>query len=57
LGGSVIVLVTEDDSLRVHIANIGIAEKVELTRVSLPAIDRQVLVSFNLLSILVMGRR
>jgi hypothetical protein len=48
------VLITEYSSLRVHIAKIGIAEKVELTRVNLPAIDTQVLVAFDLLSILVM---
>jgi hypothetical protein len=39
------------------IAKIGIAEKVELTRVSLPAIDNQVPVAFSLLSILEMRGR
>jgi hypothetical protein len=47
----------EDDNLRVHIAKICIAEKVDLTRVGLLAIENQVLLAFNLLSILVMRGR
>jgi hypothetical protein len=35
---------SKDEGLRVHIAKIGITEKVELTRVSLPAIHSQILV-------------
>jgi hypothetical protein len=41
-------------SFKVHIAKMGIAEKVELTRVSLPAIDNHELMALILLSNLVM---
>jgi hypothetical protein len=43
--------------LKVQIAKLGIAEKVELTRVSLPAKDNQELMALTLLSTLVMRGR
>jgi hypothetical protein len=43
--------------LRVHIAKMGITKKVELTIVSLPAIDNQELMALSLLSTLVMRGR
>jgi hypothetical protein len=51
------VLIAATDNLRVHVAKIGIAEKVEFIRVSLPAKESQRLVEFSLLSILLMRGR
>jgi hypothetical protein len=48
---------TVTNSFKVHIAKMGIVEKVELTRVSCPTIDNQVLVALCLLSTLVMRGR
>jgi hypothetical protein len=42
-------LITTAGSLRVHIAKIGMAEKVEFTKVNLPAKESQMLVESNLL--------
>jgi hypothetical protein len=50
-------LITAANNLRVDITKIGIAEKVEFTRVTLPARESQRLVEFNLLSILLMSGR
>jgi hypothetical protein len=52
-----IALMTVIGILRVHIAKMGIAEKVELTSVSLPAIENQELMALSLLSTLVMRGR
>jgi hypothetical protein len=43
--------------LRVHIAKMGIIEKVELIRVTLLAIDNKELMALSLLSTLVMRAR
>jgi len=49
--------ITVAGSFNVHKTKIGMTEKVELTRVSLPTIESQKLVEFNLLSILLMRGR
>jgi hypothetical protein len=49
--------ITVTGSFKVHIEKISIAEKVELTILSLLTIDSQVLVVFNRISILLMRGR